>query len=100
MTDETSSLNEQVKRLNENLEKALNKDRYFIYSASPVKFFFYNFFSGIAHSVGRTLGMLVVLAVLGFFAVRVLSQIDLTKAVADWLQGILSQVTPVTPGGR
>jgi len=95
MTEEkSSSLEKEIKELNRILQEMTRKNRYFIYSANPFKFFTYNFIAGIANSLCRTLGTIAFLVLVGFLASRVLSQVDLTKAASDWLQQVVNQAVP------
>lgn len=95
MTEEKNfSLEKEIKELNKILQETMKKNRYFIYSTNPFKFFTYNFIAGIANSLGRTLGTIAFLVLVGFLASRVLSQIDLTKAASSWLQQVVNQTVP------
>ena len=100
MSKDFGSLEKQVQRLNENLEKVIKDNRFFIYSTKPSRFVLLNFLSGILRSLGSTIGTLVVLGVGGYLAARVLGKMDFTGAIADWLQQIVNRSTQGLPGPR
>jgi len=91
------ALVEQLERLNKNLEESLMKNRYFIYSAKPWKFILYNFLAGALRALGSTIGTVLILAIGGYLASRILSQINFTEKAAKWLQQVVQQAGEKKP---
>ncbi|MCD6225875.1 hypothetical protein J7J95_02210 [bacterium] len=82
----------ELKKISSILEKISVKDRYFIYSARPFKFFLYNFLAGIAHGFGRALGTIIFLVIVGIVLRQILVKIDFQGTVNRWLQQLGEQI--------
>jgi len=93
MGEEQSSLEGEIRKLNENLKRVLEDNRFFIYSTKPSKFAFYNFFAGVLRSLGSAIGTLVVFGVGSYFLSRLLRGVDLTGVVSGWLQKVINQAS-------
>jgi len=78
----------QLEKLNFQLEKLRRQGKIMIYSAHPLKFAFYNFLAGVAHSLGSLVGTVFVAGVILYF----LSQFDLTSLVSRWVEKSLRQI--------
>jgi len=95
---ENDSLHKELKKLNSNLEFSLKKNRYFVYSSRPFKFFWLNLVAGISHSIGIALGTLLFFTISGFIVAHFLSGINLTEVISDWLNQVVQQSTTNTIG--
>ncbi len=78
----------ELKRLNQKLDHINMNDRYMVYNANPLKFAWFNFLSGIFHSLGTLFGTFVVAGILVYF----LSRVNFIQPITNWVEQILSQV--------
>jgi len=85
----SAKLSQELQKLNQTLDSlSLNKSRFFIYNANPLKFALYNFIAGIFHSLGSLFGTAVIAVLLIYFV----SQIDLVNPVVNWFNQIMTQL--------
>jgi len=86
---DNDNLTQQLAKLNQKLDSIdLNKSRFVVYNANPLKFAGYNFIAGTFHSLGRLFGTAVIAGILIYF----FSQIDLISAVTNWLEQVMSKM--------
>lgn len=86
--EEQSKLAEEIKKLNNTLDELKTSGKHMIYSANPFKFAWFNFLSGIFHSLGSLFGYVVVLGLI----IYLLSAINLTGLISKWVENTLGQV--------
>jgi len=86
--NENNELIAQIKRLNQQLEELMNKNKFMIYSGRPGKFIIYNFIAGVFRSLGSLIGTAIVAGVTIYF----FSQINLEKIVSGFLQQTIRQI--------
>lgn len=80
---------DQLNKLNRKLESIdFSKSRFFVYTANPLKFAFYNFLAGVFHSLGSLFGTIVIAALVIYFV----SQIDLVSPITSWFEQIIGQI--------
>ena len=96
---EENKLNQQLEKLNKNLEDLKSSGRHMIYSASPLKFAIFNFLAGVFHVLGSLFGYIVIFGLI----IYLVSQINLNKLMADWMEKTLGQIRwekimPLAPG--
>ena len=86
--NEEKRLRQELAELNRQLREIRRKSKFMIYSASPWKFAFFNFLAGIFHTLGALFGYLVVFSAIVFL----LSRLDLTRLVSNWLNQVVKEV--------
>ena len=81
----------ELKKLNEKLDRIGNNDRYMVYNANPWKFAFFNFLSGIFHSLGTLFGTIIIAGAIIYF----FSKIDFTQSLSKFIQQAIPTPPPV-----
>lgn len=88
MTEEEKELVRELRKLNQQLAEFQSRGRLMIYSAHPLKFAFYNFLAGIAHTLGSLFGYFIIGAVV-FYLLR---GVDWSSLISRWLEQSLRQI--------
>lgn len=81
-------LTQELKKLNQHLEKLIGSGKYMVYSANPFKFSLFNLLAGIFHTLGALFGYIVIFGLIAYL----FSQINLTGMVSGWMEKTLGGV--------
>ena len=86
--EEQNQLTQEIKKLNQQLERLTTSGKHMIYSANPFKFSLFNFLAGIFHTLGSLFGYIVIFGLSVYF----FSRMNLTGVISNWMEKTLKGV--------